>query len=216
MMSLITTYNGLHQQVFGRLNLLEGFAPLLLRLYLIPVLWMAGTHKIDLTTLMPFENTVAWFGNPEWGLGLPLPTLMAFMAGWTEILGAIFLAGGFAVRWISIPLMVTMLVAAFTAHWEFGWQAIADAGAPFANERVMESADKLAAAKSILREHGNYDWLTSSGSVVILNSGIEFAATYFVMLFALLFTGGGRYTRIDYWLSRRFKPSVIPAQAGTQ
>ena len=204
MNSLITAYNNLHQQIFGRLGFIEGIAPLLLRLYLIPVFWMAGTHKIDLTTLMPFESTVAWFGNPDWGLGLPVPTLMAFMAGWTEILGAIFLAGGFAVRWISMPLMVTMLVAALTAHWDFGWQAIADASAPFANERVVESVDKLSAAKSILQEHGNYEWLTSSGSFVILNSGIEFAATYFIMLLALLFTGGGRYTSIDYWLRRRF------------
>lgn len=207
MKPLVNTYGGIHNQFFGRISYLEGIAPLLIRLYLIPIFWMAGTHKIDLTTLMPFENTVAWFGDPEWGLGMPFPTLMAFMAGWTEIIGAIFLAGGFAVRWISIPLMVTMLVAALTAHWEFGWQAIADASAPFANERVMESADKLAAAKSILKEHGNYDWLTSSGSVVVLNNGIEFAATYFIMLLSLLFTGGGRYTSIDYWLSRQFMKS---------
>lgn len=46
-------------------------------------------------------------------------------------------------------------------------------------------------------EHGNYDWLTSSGSVVILNNGIEFAATYFVMLLALFFMGGGRYVSLD-------------------
>ena len=201
---LVNTYSGIHTQIFGRISYLEGIAPLLLRLYLIPIFWMAGTHKIDLTTLMPFENTVAWFGDPDWGLGMPFPTFMAFMAGWTEIIGAIFLAGGFAVRWISIPLMVTMLVAALTAHWEFGWQAIADPSAPFANERVMESADKLAAAKSILDDHGNYSWLTSSGSFVVLNNGIEFAATYFIMLLSLLFTGGGRYTSIDYWLSRRF------------
>lgn len=201
-MSIVAGVSRIHESLFSRLGYFEGLAPLLLRLYLIPVFWMAGTHKIDLTTLMPFENTVAWFGNPDWGLGLPAPALMAFMAGWTEILGAICLAGGFAVRWISIPLMITMLVAALSAHWSFGWQAIADPGAPFANERVMESADRLAAAKSILKEHGNYDWLTGRGSIVILNNGIEFAATYFVMLLSLFFTGGGRYTSIDYWLRR--------------
>ncbi|MEH6558951.1 MAG: DoxX family protein [Oceanicoccus sp.] len=209
MASMIEKYAGAHTQIFNRVAVLEGLAPLLLRLYLIPVFWMAGTHKIDLTTLMPFESTVAWFGNPDWGLGLPLPALMAFMAGWTEIIGAIFLAGGFAVRWISIPLMVTMLVAAFSAHWQFGWQAIADPSAPFANERVQESAERLLAAKSILDEYGNYDWLTGRGSLVILNNGIEFAATYFVMLLSLFFTGGGRYTSIDYWLRRRFFPQAV-------
>ncbi len=177
---------------------------MLLRLYLVPILWMAGTHKIDLTTLMPFASTVAWFGNPDWGLGLPLPTLMAFLAGWTEILGAVFLAVGFAVRWISLPLIATMVVAALTAHWEFGWQAIADPSAPFANERVVEAAARLDEAKAILKQYGDYQRLTEKGSIVMLNNGIEFATTYFVMLLSLLFTGGGRYTSVDYWLCRRF------------
>ncbi|MEE8059287.1 MAG: DoxX family protein [Pseudomonadales bacterium] len=204
MNSLIDKYNGFYRQLFGRIDFAQGLAPLLLRLYLIPIFWMAGTHKIDFATFMPYENTVAWFANPDWGLGLPLPALMAFLAGWTEILGAIFLTAGFAVRWISIPLMVTMLVAIASVHWEFGWQSIADPNAAYANERVMESAERLTAAKTILTEHGNYDWLTGRGSIVILNNGIEFAATYFIMLLSLFFTGGGRYTSIDYWLDRQF------------
>ena len=172
--------------------------PLALRLYLVPVFWMAGTKKLG-----SFEDTVAWFGNPDWGLGLPAPWLMAFLATWTEILGAVSLLFGVALRWFAIPLMFTMVVAAGTVHLEYGWQAIADPGAPFANERVMESADKLARAKSILREHGNYNWLTSSGNFVVLNNGIEFAATYFIMLLALFFTGAGRYLSLDYWIGRK-------------
>ena len=58
--------------------------------------------------------------------------------------------------------------------------------------------------QDILREHGNYSWLTGRGSLVILNNGIEFAATYFVMLMALLALGGGRYVSLDYWLDRWF------------
>ena len=49
--------------------------PLLLRLYLVPIFWIAGTKKIG-----SMESTIEWFGNPEWGLGLPFPTLMAWMA----------------------------------------------------------------------------------------------------------------------------------------
>jgi uncharacterized membrane protein YphA (DoxX/SURF4 family) len=67
----------------------------------------------------------------------------------------------------------------------------------------MASAEKLAAAKSILQQHGNYEWLTSSGNFVILNNGIEFAITYLFMLLALLVIGGGRYTSVDYFISRR-------------
>ncbi len=202
MSNLVDQYNRLHNGLFSKTQLAEGIAPLLLRIYLVPVFWMAGSTKIDFSTFMPYENTVAWFGNPEWGLGMPLPTLMAFLAGWTEILGAVLLAVGLAVRWISIPLMVTMIVAAVSVHLDYGWQAIADASAPYANERVMEAGDKLAAAKSILQEHGNYSWLTSSGSFVILNNGIEFAATYFIMCLSLFFTGGGRFTSVDYWLGK--------------
>ena len=46
--------------------------PLALRLYLVPVFWVAGTNKLD-----GMDNVIAWFGNPDWGLGLPFPALMA-------------------------------------------------------------------------------------------------------------------------------------------
>lgn len=182
----------------ARLSHFDGLAPLALRLFLIPVFWMAGMQK-----LQHFDSTVDWFGNPDYGLGLPLPWLMAFLATATELAGAVLLTLGLATRWIAIPLMVTMVVAAATVHWDFGWQAIADAGAPFANERVIEAAEKLERARAILQENGNYEWLTSSGSFVILNNGIEFATTYFIMLLALFFTGGGRYTSMD-WLIHRY------------
>ena len=200
MKALINKFYGLENTVVTRVSILEGIAPLLLRLYLVPIFWMAGTHKIDLTTLMPYANTVAWFGNPDWGLGLPLPTLMAFLAGWTEILGAVLLALGLAVRWISVPLIVTMLVAIFAVHWPYGWQAIADPSGIFVTERVIESKERLDAAKSILETHGNYSWITAKGSLVVLNNGIEFGVTYLVMLVSLMFAGAGRYTGLDYWL----------------
>jgi putative oxidoreductase len=37
----------------------------------------------------------------------------------------------------------------------------------------------------------------------VLNNGIEFAATYFIMLLALFFIGAGRYVSLDYWIARR-------------
>lgn len=76
----------------------------------------------------------------------------------------------------------------------------------------MEAAEKLDKAHTILMEHGNYDWLTSSGSVVILNNGIEFAATYFVMLLALFFMGGGRYVSLDWWVARAVRQPAHGAQ----
>ena len=112
---------------------------------------------------------------------------------------------GLAVRWISIPLMVTMWVAAMAIHWDNGWAAIAvSRPAPvciegseaavaagsfekFAkcynvNERTIEASKRLARGKEIMAEHGNSRWLNQHGSFVKLNAGIEFAASYFAML----------------------------------
>ena len=65
---LITRYS----QTVADIGRADFLAPLLLRLYLAPVFWMAGWNK-----LAHFEDTAAWFGD---GLGLPLPTLMAGLA----------------------------------------------------------------------------------------------------------------------------------------
>ena len=174
---------------------IDFLAPLMLRMYLVPIFWMAGTKKIE-----GFDGIVSWFGSS--GLDLPLPFLMAILATATEFFGAIALFFGVAVRWLSIPLMFTMVVAAGTVHWDNGWQAITDPGAPFADERVYDAANKLVIVKDVLQEHTNYDYITSSGSVVMLNNGIEFSVTYFIMLLALLFLGGGRYISVDYWVER--------------
>lgn len=194
-MSLVSFY----QKSLNASRLFDGLAPLALRLYLAPVLMQAGYNK-----LAHFEDTVAWFANPDWGLGLPMPTLMAALAAGTEFFGAILLLLGLATRLISIPMMITMLVAAFTVHWPNGWLAIADGSSWLANERVLEAGDKLDKAKSLLQQYGNYDWLTSSGNLVVLNNGIEFAVTYFIMLLALLSLGGGRYTSLDYVIAKRY------------
>jgi len=153
------------------------------------------------------QSTIAWFGNPDWGLGLPLPALMAWLAALTEVMGAVLLLLGLGVRWISVPLMITMLVAAFSVHWHNGWLAIAEgAGSLFANQRTIGAVERLDRAKDLLREHGNYDWLTEHGSLVVLNNGIEFAATYFIMLLVLFFIGAGRYLSLDHWFGRAFAP----------
>lgn len=190
------------QDLLDKTRAADFLAPLLLRLYLVPVFWMAGSHKIDFSTLLPHDSVVQWFGNPEWGLSLPLPALMAFMAAWTEILGALLLLIGFAVRWISIPLMITMLVAAFSVHWQNGWLAIAEVNSVFATERTQAAVERLDQAKDILKQHGDYQFLTEHGSLAILNNGIEFAATYFVMLLTLFFLGAGRYISLDDWIAR--------------
>ena len=186
-------YYGLHDAVFGALRYLDGLAPLAMRLYLAYPFWYAGRQKLS-----SMDNTIAWFGNAEWGLGLPFPSLFAHLAAYTEFIGAWLLLIGLATRWITLPLMAAMLVAIFAVHWDNGWFAIAQSAAD------PEVAVRLDAARELLADHGNYDWLTAKGSFVILQNGIEFAVTYFIMLLALLFSGGGRFVSVDYFLSLLF------------
>lgn len=210
-MRSISLLDKIHEN-FNASRKLDFIAPLLLRLYLAPVFISAG-----LTKYAAFDSTVEWFGNADWGLGLPLPWLMAFLAVSAELVGGFLLLFGLATRYITVPLMITMLVATFSVHWDSGWFAIAPSdpatsmaqplaaiGMPAAERSLdnsLEVGKRLDAARNILREHGNYSWLTAKGSFVILNNGIEFAATYFIMLLSLFFTGAGRYLSLDYWIA---------------
>lgn len=175
---------------------------LLLRLYLAPIFIMAGWGK-----LVAIENTAYYFGEY---LGLPFPTFMALAAGLVEFLGGISLLLGFATRIMAFPLMVTMLVAAFAAHWQNGWHVLPESTltAPWEwrNDLIDDAQERKSKAISLLKEHGNYEWLTSAGSFTVLKNGIEFAATYFVMLLVLFFYGAGRWLSVDYWLGRKFGP----------
>lgn len=195
----LATFPLLLQRRLDQTRVVDWLAPLLLRLYLAPIFWMAGWNK-----LMAFQSTVEWFGDKDWGLGLPFPTLLAALATTSELAGGVLLVVGLGVRWITLPLMATMVVAMTTVHWHNGWLAIAEGMGPFATERTSAAVERLAKAKEILMEHGDYEWLTEYGSLAILNNGIEFAVTYFVMLLVLFFGGAGRYLSLDYWISRRF------------
>ncbi|WP_294951015.1 DoxX family protein [Sulfurovum sp.] len=60
-----------------------------------------------------------WFGS----MGIPFPTLNAYMAATTELSGVILLTLGLFTRLISIPLMVVMIVAITTVHLAHGFSA---------------------------------------------------------------------------------------------
>ena len=121
----------LYQQAIIRSQTFSGIAPLLLRLYHAPVFAQAGWNKYQ-----HFDNTVAWFANTDWGLGLPAPALLAALAIAAETLGAVFLLLGLFTRLVSIPLLITMLVAIFAVHWPNGWLAIADNSSWLAGDLV--------------------------------------------------------------------------------
>ena len=60
-----------------------------------------------------------WFGS----MGMPFPTLNAYMAATTEMTGVILLTLGLFTRLISIPLIVVMIVAIVTVHLPHGFSA---------------------------------------------------------------------------------------------
>ncbi len=60
-----------------------------------------------------------WFGS----MGIPFPTLNAYMAATTELTGVILLTLGLFTRLISLPLMVVMIVAITTVHLAHGFSA---------------------------------------------------------------------------------------------
>ena len=107
---------------------------------------MAGTRKLN-----DMSSTIAWFGNVDWGLGLPLPAVLAWLATLTEVLGALLLLIGLGVRWVSIPLMVTMLVAGLVVHWQNGWLAIASGSGLFATERTIEATNGWGGPKAFFK-----------------------------------------------------------------
>ena len=189
------------QDLLDRSKQLDFLAPLLLRIFLAPILIIAGYGK-----LTALEDTAYYFGEY---LGMPAPMLMAFLAGATEFFGGIAILIGLATRWFAIPLMFTMIVAAGTAHWENGWHALPETTLTVPWEWRMDKIDAAVVrrdkAREILEEHSNYDWITEHGNVTILKNGIEFAATYFLMLLVLFFMGAGRYFSFDYWLARKFR-----------
>jgi uncharacterized membrane protein YphA (DoxX/SURF4 family) len=218
MLTLIETWNRVYYMLATGLTRLDGLASLGLRLYLAPVMLSAGYMKLT------SDN---WFPAIQEAFPFPFDVMPAglawFVAAWTEFVGGILLALGLGVRLIAIPLMVTMWVAAISVHWDNGWPAIAPSSpSPVCiegseasqqtnafvrfincynvNDRTLGAAERLAKGKEIMQEHGRWSWLNQNGSFAKLNNGIEFAATYFLMLFALLILGGGRLFSLDYWL----------------
>ena len=87
---------------------------LLMRLVLAYGFWEPATMKwADINAIGD------WFA----GMGMPFPLLNAYMAASTEMAGVFLLLFGFGTRLISIPLIVTMLVAIFTVHISNGFAA---------------------------------------------------------------------------------------------
>ncbi|WP_448549850.1 HvfX family Cu-binding RiPP maturation protein [Thalassotalea fusca] len=219
-MKLFNIYHSLANRSFH----VKSISATLLRLYLAPIFIIAGYSKMNMSNpdvggfnqLFASQDIVNWFGNSEWGLGLPFPELLANLAAWTEFFGGWLLLVGLLTRFVSIPLLFTMVVAATTVHLDKGWFAITPTNVDASPAKVLTwigidqakvslsnseaTRVRLNKMKEILDENGNTEWLYENGNIVVLNNGIEFASTYFIMLLVLIGIGGGRFTSVDYYL----------------
>ncbi len=180
---------------FGWLRGLDFLPPLLLRLFLAPLLYVSGSQKLGMFTGEYSKwNPLSWFNldNPvhqatSAGLakmpliGDSLAGLLTTSIGWLEIIGALLLLIGFAVRWVSLPLLALVALTAIVA---------------------LNGQDIVATFKEMLMTHGYTD---------MSNSVFSKAVIYFLMLLTLFFMGAGRFFSVDWFLHRRLHKKVLAA-----
>ena len=78
-----------------------------------------GFYEPAMMKFKDIGSVAEWFGS----MGIPFPTLNAYMAASTEVLGVVLLTLGFLTRAISIPLIIIMIVAIVTVHLPNGFSA---------------------------------------------------------------------------------------------
>lgn len=103
-----------YQKTAAKLNRLHDVPLLLFRLILAYGFLEPATKKWS-----DIGAIAQWFGS----MGIPFPTMNAYLAASTEIAAVILLPLGLGTRIISIPLMITMLVAIFSVHITHGFSA---------------------------------------------------------------------------------------------
>lgn len=106
--------NRLYDRIIRLLNQYNSLPLLLIRLAL-----AYGFLNPALMKLKDINGIAEWFGS----IGIPMPLLSAWLATGTEALGVILLTLGLGSRLISVPLIITMLVAIVTVHGANGFEA---------------------------------------------------------------------------------------------
>jgi len=183
---------GLFQKFKNNLQFTEDIALVMLRVLLAYVFYQTGIEKVH-----SIDGTIYWFE----GLGIPFPAFNAYFSMLTEIFGVVLLFTGLGTRIISLPLIIVLLVALFTVHIDHGWLVIGS------SLNDPEVASRVARAKAILKEYGNWDWLSAKGTFVVLQNGMENVVTYISMLLVLLARGPGKYS-IDVLIEARYNAGL--------
>lgn len=101
----------------------QDYAPLVLRLALGAVFAMHGYQKVF---SIGHEGVAGFLGS----LSIPLPSLMAYILAYGELVGGVFLILGFLTHWAAKFATVVAIVAFFTVHVSKGF-FISDGGYEF-------------------------------------------------------------------------------------
>ncbi|MGB6329661.1 MAG: DoxX family protein [Halarcobacter sp.] len=101
--------------LFNKKRVFEDFALLVLRVF------MGGTFLVyAIKKVQGFDNYVVLFSDK---LDLPFPMINLYLVMAVEGIGGILLIFGFLTRVISLPLIITMLVAFFLVNLGNGFAA---------------------------------------------------------------------------------------------
>jgi putative oxidoreductase len=98
----------------SKIEMLKDLSPLIFRLLL-----AYGFYEPAMNKLSDIHAIGEWFESMK----LPAPYFQAYLATFTECAGIVLLVLGLGTRIITIPLIVTMLVAIKTVHWGNGFAA---------------------------------------------------------------------------------------------
>ena len=126
-------------------------------------------------------STAGWFES----MGIPLPTLNAYMAAGTEMAGVVLLSLGLFSRLISIPLLVTMFVAFITVHGGNGFNVISE---------TLQWSDAYVNGEQVM------------GTIVFLQNGYENILYFSAMLFIIITHGAGKFS-LDTLLLKKINES---------
>ena len=101
-------------EIVDSLGNLKSIPLLLMRIIL--AIGFFGPAKMKMGNI---DGIISWFES----INIPIPALNAYLATGTEALGVVLLALGLGTRLISIPLIITMIVAIGTVHLSNGFEA---------------------------------------------------------------------------------------------
>ena len=155
-----------------KLNLTQDVVLLALRFMLAYTFFGPAMMKVQ-----DVASVAMWFDS----MGIPLPTLNAYMATATEVSGVILLTLGLGTRFISIALMGLLSVAILTVHGVNGFAFVKEGSEvvnPYVNGELID------------------------GTLVVLNNGYELVLYYMLMLSVLISSGAGKLSA-DYFLQKK-------------